>query len=167
MIRKALTIALALAAVVFAAAMAVSCVDGFSLSAYNADRAAFWVAHMEGGAAAVSRTTGYGRPVITSPMGVRSVEVGPYSLFWTRGTIRYQITATGAGGEDFDVGRFPAWQVAAVPLLLALYPVIALARGPYRRVIRRRRGLCIGCGYDLTGNESGVCPECALKIAAR
>ena len=25
---------------------------------------------------------------------------------------------------------------------------------------RRKRGLCPSCGYDLTGNVSGVCPEC-------
>ena len=25
---------------------------------------------------------------------------------------------------------------------------------------RTRRGLCPRCGYDLTGNVSGVCPEC-------
>jgi hypothetical protein len=25
---------------------------------------------------------------------------------------------------------------------------------------RRRTGLCSRCGYDLTGNVSGVCPEC-------
>ena len=25
---------------------------------------------------------------------------------------------------------------------------------------RRRLGLCLNCTYDLTGNESGVCPEC-------
>ena len=26
--------------------------------------------------------------------------------------------------------------------------------------VRWARGLCVGCGYDLTGNVSGVCPEC-------
>ncbi|MDB5295282.1 MAG: hypothetical protein JWO31_1265 [Phycisphaerales bacterium] len=25
---------------------------------------------------------------------------------------------------------------------------------------RRRLGRCAGCGYDLTGNASGACPEC-------
>ena len=25
---------------------------------------------------------------------------------------------------------------------------------------RRRSGQCAHCAYDLTGNESGVCPEC-------
>jgi len=31
-------------------------------------------------------------------------------------------------------------------------------------IIRRRTGtLCDRCGYDLTGNVSGVCPECGTK----
>ena len=29
---------------------------------------------------------------------------------------------------------------------------------------RRRRGLCPACGYDLTGNVSGVCPECGARV---
>ena len=29
-----------------------------------------------------------------------------------------------------------------------------------RHRLRRKRGLCLKCGYDLTGNESGVCSEC-------
>jgi hypothetical protein len=29
---------------------------------------------------------------------------------------------------------------------------------------RQERGLCTRCGYDLTGNESGVCPECGTAI---
>ena len=42
-----------------------------------------------------------------------------------------------------------------------------------RRAIRRsvwgqlnEAGLrtCVGCGYDLTGNESGVCPECGETV---
>jgi len=43
---------------------------------------------------------------------------------------------------------------------LLAYPGIFLMRGPIRRSIRRRRGECLACAYDLTGNTSGVCPEC-------
>lgn len=35
---------------------------------------------------------------------------------------------------------------------------------PARRE-RKRRGFCVHCDYDLTGNETGVCPECGEKIA--
>ena len=36
-----------------------------------------------------------------------------------------------------------------------------------RRTDRRRhQGLCTQCAYDLTGNESGFCPECGLPITS-
>ncbi len=60
-------------------------------------------------------------------------------------------------------------RVIAMPLWLpfavfAAYPTIAFIRGPLRRWRRQRRGLCAKCAYDLTGNESGVCSECGLKV---
>jgi hypothetical protein len=62
------------------------------------------------------------------------------------------------------VVRFPLW----LPVILfAFLPIRAFIRGPIaRRRLRRRRdlGQCIGCGYDLTGNVSGVCPECGAAI---
>jgi len=56
---------------------------------------------------------------------------------------------------------FPIW--LTVPALLA-YPAIAFIRGPLRRWRWRRKGCCRNCGYDLTGNTSGVCPECGKPI---
>ena len=50
--------------------------------------------------------------------------------------------------------------------LLAVYPVFAFIRGPVRRNRRRKRGLCVQCGYNLTGNVSGRCPECGMQIDA-
>jgi uncharacterized paraquat-inducible protein A len=31
---------------------------------------------------------------------------------------------------------------------------------------RQETGLCVACGYDLTGNVSGVCPECGMSLRA-
>ena len=48
--------------------------------------------------------------------------------------------------------------------LFALPPLVWLCTTGRRRLVlrsRRRLGRCAGCGYDLTGNVSGVCPECA------
>jgi hypothetical protein len=37
-----------------------------------------------------------------------------------------------------------------------------------QRVARRRaNGICIRCAYDLTGNTSGVCPECGTAVAGK
>ena len=55
----------------------------------------------------------------------------------------------------------PVWPLA---LLFAAYPIITFIHGPLRRWRRRRRDLCLKCGYDLTGNVSGVCPECGGAV---
>ena len=52
-------------------------------------------------------------------------------------------------------------------LCVPLWPAVLLAwsyvlfRWWKRRV---RPGYCVGCGYDLTGNVSGVCPECGRSV---
>ena len=61
----------------------------------------------------------------------------------------------------FDRFRFPLWILAVVPLA---YPSLVFIRGPLRRWRRRRRGLCVNCAYNPTGNVSGVCPECGMEI---
>jgi hypothetical protein len=33
-----------------------------------------------------------------------------------------------------------------------------------RRRKRERSGRCAACGYDLTGNVSGICPECGMSV---
>ena len=54
-------------------------------------------------------------------------------------------------------------------VLLAALPVYRLNRRLVDRwhARRRRRGHCAACGYDLTGNVSGVCPECGGTVAVR
>ena len=56
--------------------------------------------------------------------------------------------------------RAPVW---LLPLPFAIYPTIVFIRGPYRRYRRRKKGLCWTCAYDLTGNESGVCPSAGRR----
>ncbi len=51
--------------------------------------------------------------------------------------------------------------------LLLAWPVTAFVRGPFRRYRRRSKGQCVRCGYDLTGNVSGICPECGLKLSVQ
>lgn len=63
-----------------------------------------------------------------------------------------------------EVIRIPLWIIAACFTLLPGYTL-----GFDRFWLRRRRrlrsatGLCETCGYNLTGNESGVCPECGNR----
>ena len=61
---------------------------------------------------------------------------------------------------DASEAMAPAWLVMAVTLIpsVAWLSVVARARR------RKARHLCAACGYNLTGNTSGVCPECGLVL---
>ena len=79
-----------------------------------------------------------------------------------------------AGLEIQTSGRYLGEHttVASVPffvpiILLLVYPVIVFIRGPLRRWRRHIRGQCDQCGYNLTGNVSGVCPECGARVDAQ
>ncbi len=68
-------------------------------------------------------------------------------------------------GLTFEIWDIPPGVQVAFPVWLfahpqATYPALAFIRGPLRRHRRRKRGLCVRCGYNLTGNVSGRCPEC-------
>lgn len=54
---------------------------------------------------------------------------------------------------DLTVSTLPLW----IPLLLTAIPTAWLWHRDRGRI---RPGFCTHCGYDLTGNTSGVCPEC-------
>lgn len=68
-------------------------------------------------------------------------------------------TPPDAVGWDSGTVTLPCW---APVLLFASCPVAAFFWTiPRRRRARRlKMGLCGDCGYDLTGNVSGLCPEC-------
>jgi hypothetical protein len=55
---------------------------------------------------------------------------------------------------------FPFW----TPLVLALlYPTICMVHKMKRRRRQREFLPCPACGYNLTGNVSGTCPECGKE----
>ncbi|UCC32450.1 MAG: hypothetical protein JSU86_09245 [Phycisphaerales bacterium] len=64
--------------------------------------------------------------------------------------------------QGFEVGVSRGFSVSlSLPCVpFCTCPTLAFIRGPVRRSRRRRQGLCLRCGYNLTGNVSGVCPEC-------
>ena len=48
----------------------------------------------------------------------------------------------------------------------AILGVLFFAPGAVRRTIRRKRGLCPACAYDLRGSASQMCPECGNAVKA-
>ena len=74
---------------------------------------------------------------------------------------------------EFHLGTAPLPTYDGWELHVNLWPLVALfwaypatvATIEHARDIRRRRrGLCLRCGYDLTGNVSGDCSECGYPI---
>lgn len=59
---------------------------------------------------------------------------------------------------------FPAWISI---LVLGTPPGIFFVSRMGRRLKRKMTGACIRCGYNLTGNVSGVCPEYGTTIRCR
>ena len=72
----------------------------------------------------------------------------------------------GVGWTSADRYDNPAMTWATVPyshlaVRAALLPAGRATAWQWKQVPRRKReGRCLRCGYDLTGNASGVCPEC-------
>lgn len=51
-----------------------------------------------------------------------------------------------------------------LPLWMPMVVFVSLTIFASVRLRRSHAGRCVRCGYDLTGNESGVCPECGTTI---
>ncbi len=56
--------------------------------------------------------------------------------------------------------------ITAGGVLLAVALVQGMSRWftRVRAIERQAQNRCQGCGYDLTGNVSGVCPECGTAV---
>lgn len=56
----------------------------------------------------------------------------------------------------------PRWVGLATNTILYAAVIWLAAPGPFalRRVLRRRRGLCVFCGYNLVHAANATCPEC-------
>ena len=60
-------------------------------------------------------------------------------------------------------GGLPVLPAVAAPTAIAAFLWYRWDRPHELRRQRRAKGLCVHCGYDLTGNVSGVCPECGTR----
>ena len=67
------------------------------------------------------------------------------------------------GYESYWAVTFPMWLLMVPAILLV---TVAWLLSSLRRAVRSRAGRCRACGYDLTGNTSGICPECGATVNA-
>ncbi len=78
---------------------------------------------------------------------------GSSSIFWLPRSTKDWSKGFSGQGSVF----VPIWCI----LMAAAVPTYIL----WRRDKRYPPGHCRKCGYDLTGNESGVCPECGTPVS--
>jgi hypothetical protein len=65
-------------------------------------------------------------------------------------------------------GRQLRFSLGPIVPIAAIIPAIVIVGGVGKLIRSRRRKSqqgCAGCGYNLTGNVSGVCPECGAVIS--
>ena len=83
-----------------------------------------------------------------------------YPVYWVTWDLNlHEVTMVAIGMLSWGaVIAATVWLVASLP---------DIVRPPQGSSLRRHRyppGHCQSCGYDLTGNVSGVCPECGTEI---
>jgi hypothetical protein len=56
----------------------------------------------------------------------------------------------------------PFWFVVVLASVLPILRLLVVIRG-----VGKSSACCMVCGYNLTGNTSGVCPECGTAISEK
>jgi hypothetical protein len=94
--------------------------------------------------------------------------------YWTLGHDGHRLLGFEYGSTFAPAGWFEPEKrerALVVPDLALLILLLILPLMWLRRLMRTsahgRTGLCKNCGYDLTGNVSGICPECGTPISKR
>ena len=99
--------------------------------------------------------------VTTSPV---SYTAAGFGLILPRSHARFPIDPQASSAFHSSIAYVPLWLL----LLLTAIPTAWLWHRDRRLFSSPPDHLsCRGCGYDLTGNLSGVCPECGEKTARR
>jgi hypothetical protein len=86
--------------------------------------------------------------LIANPDAVDDVSIGVGKFWYLR---------------DSDHSNSRVWNVSVPPWFLVCVSAVL----PVLWILRRKRkppGRCPACGYSLTGNTSGTCPECGTPV---
>jgi hypothetical protein len=101
-----------------------------------------------------------------TPIGDHYKPGSPIKVYFSQGAFRIKFiegppTPSTPGGvyeEDLPV---------PIPCFVFVFLLaFALTFLPSRYLFRHPPGHCQHCGYSLTGNTSGVCPECGTAVAS-
>jgi hypothetical protein len=77
---------------------------------------------------------------------------------------RFAVTHDKGDDPSSPVRAYPLWPAI---VLAAAAPTTVDAFAFARRRHRRLRGLCQWSAYNLTGNASGICPECGKAVPSK
>jgi len=116
--------------------------------------------------------------IVVSDVRTRLKPVEPGYKGWHHGLLYQSFAAKFGGWWNYYRGdvtnkkldrhwRMIRVRVALSTALTAILPLTWFAWAIYQRRKRRVPGYCLHCGYNLTGNISGVCPECGKPIALK
>lgn len=89
----------------------------------------------------------------------------PWVVVWQRGDWYWasMVRRSGPYSRRWTQARVPIWPIAAASAILPLGWIGSRCAASLRRRQRRRQVRCVTCGYSLTGNTSGACPECGSR----
>ena len=94
-------------------------------------------------------------------MGLTSGRYASKHILSMKFLLGFGFTNEHGWAGHFRQVRLPHWFPA---LIFAILPTIWLFKWNKRRKLGPNA--CSSCGYDLTGNESGVCSECGAAITS-
>ncbi len=95
--------------------------------------------------------------------GTNSITINAYAANPIQGGIVLSPFPIGSPAQSWRALPYqPIWTGVVVNTILygPLVWIFTVSLLKMQRLLRRKRGLCIKCGYDLRGDFSSSCPEC-------
>jgi hypothetical protein len=85
--------------------------------------------------------------------------------------IAYFAPALGTGPQDDDNLAYVGFVLVAIGLAFIGFILFCIGGLGWlvqsvRSRNRRREGFCAKCGYNLTANTTGICPECGQSVVS-